>query len=50
LQLAVEASKTFFFKDPYWRIEYELLRGEAESLLTPAQAKPDDSSAGDGNK
>jgi tetratricopeptide (TPR) repeat protein len=37
MQLAAEASKEFFFKDPYWRIEYELLRREAEALPQASQ-------------
>jgi len=50
LQLAVEASKEYFFSDAYWLIEYELLRREAESLLQGGQAKPDEAPAGDGDK
>jgi hypothetical protein len=49
--LSVEASKDMFRPDnPCTTLEHELLRREAESLLHSAQATPDESPAGDGNK
>ena len=51
LDMAVEARKSMTWPDgSFSALEHDLLRREAESLLEAAQAKPDESPAGDGNK